>query len=210
MKSIAIFGGTFDPIHKGHVRSAEELKQLLAIDEVRLLPCHIPPHRQLPNCHHLDRLAMLKLAVMGTDLLVDDRELKQDRISYSVDTLEQCREEFGGEVALSWVMGTDAFAKLDSWHRWQDFLSLANIIVIQRPDCRLPTAGPIATLLEQHRLNNCQQLTKMTHGGIGLIELTPHPIAATVIRQKVKEGKEVSGYLLPSVLDYIKNNHLYH
>lgn len=209
MKSIALFGGTFDPIHNGHVQSALELKQRLSLDELRLIPCHLPPHRQLPGCSSEQRLSMVKLAVADSGLLVDDRELKRDSVSYSVETIEQLRQTLGEQVSLSWVMGADAFAAFDRWHRWQDFLALAHIIVMARPGETLPSQGPVAQLLSQHRASKVDELKCRPSGTIWFESLTPYPISATAIRAAIRNNQAVGEYIPAGVLHYIQSHQLY-
>ncbi|MGK0499179.1 MAG: nicotinate-nucleotide adenylyltransferase, partial [Oceanicoccus sp.] len=117
LKTVALFGGTFDPLHNGHLQSAVELKQRLGLDQFKLLPCHLPPHDKVPGCSSEQRLAMAELAVEGTGLEVDSWELQRDELSYSVDTLAHFRQLLGAEVSLSWVMGSEAFALFSRWHR---------------------------------------------------------------------------------------------
>ncbi|MEH6911035.1 MAG: nicotinate-nucleotide adenylyltransferase [Oceanicoccus sp.] len=209
MKTIAIFGGTFDPIHNGHLQSALELKQQLKLDQMRLLPCHRPPHRDVPGCTGSQRLEMVRLAITGTDLIVDDREMLRPGLSYSVDTLEQYRREFGDETSLCWVMGTDAFAHFDRWHRWQEFLSLAHIIVISRPDAQLPSDGPIAELVSQHQFTEESDLHVRPNGSILFVTLQPYPISATGIRAAIASEEEVEQFLPAAVLNYIHLHQLY-
>ncbi|ARN74680.1 nicotinate-nucleotide adenylyltransferase [Oceanicoccus sagamiensis] len=213
MKSIALFGGTFDPVHNGHIQSATELKQRLSLDELRLVPCHLPVHRASPGCSSEQRLAMVKLAVAGTPLQVDDREMHRNRLSYSVDTLESLRNELGDQVSLSWVMGTDAFAAFDSWHRWQDFLTLAHIIVMQRPGEVLPEAGPVAQLIAQYGTDTVEPLQQQAAGAIRFESLTPYPVSATAIRSALS-GQQAAEFKLehsmaPAVLHYIQTHQLY-
>ncbi len=212
MKSIALFGGTFDPIHQGHVQSAIELKQRLSLDELRLIPCHLPPHRATPGCSSQQRLAMVELAIAGTGLIVDDRELHRDKLSYSIDTLESLRNELGDEVSLSWVMGTDAFAAFDRWHRWQDFLVVAHLIVMKRPGEVLPQTGPIAQLIEQHQTESADSLHRQAAGSIRFESLTPYPVSATEIRAALSSQQDTSKLehsMAPSVLHYIQSHQLY-
>lgn len=209
LKTIAIFGGTFDPVHNGHVQSAEELKQRLVLDELRLLPCHLPAHRKLPGCSSQQRLAMVKLAVAATDLSVDGRELQWDGTSYSVETLEHLRRELGEQVSLIWLMGSDAFAKVDSWYRWRELLTLAHIVVMARPDEPLPGNGAVAELLTQHRAPSAAVLKQQPAGFIWLENLTPYPVSATAIRRSIANKETVTGDVPAAVLNYIETHQLY-
>ena len=212
MKSIALFGGTFDPVHQGHVQSAIELKQRLSLDELRLVPCHLPPHRATPGCSSQQRLAMVELAIADTGLAVDDRELRRDKLSYSIDTLESLRSELGEQVSLSWVMGTDAFAGFDRWHRWQDFLALAHLVVIKRPEEVLPETGAVTELMMQYQAGSADVLHRQAAGSIVFESLTPYSVSATDIRA-ILSGQQDSGKLEHSmakaVLDYIQTHQLY-
>ena len=209
MKTVAIFGGTFDPIHNGHLQSALELKQQLQLDEVRLLPCHRPPHRDTPSCSSSQRLDMVQLAVTDTDLIVDDREMLRPGLSYSIDTLEQYRHELGSDVSLCWIMGTDAFAQFDRWHRWQDFLSLAHIIVISRPGAKLPVVGPLAELAAQYQCTDENELQVRPNGSVLFLTLQPYPISATGIRSAIATNQSVERFLPTAVLNYIHVHQLY-
>src|SRR5210317_2209069 len=123
---IGVFGGTFDPIHFGHLRSALEICESLDLKEIRFIPCRIPPHRGEPVADPMQRMAMVRAALAGQpDMILDDREIKREGPSYMVDTLESLRSEFTTEP-LCLVLGMDAFLGLSSWHRWKDLLTLAH------------------------------------------------------------------------------------
>ena len=212
MKSIALFGGTFDPVHQGHVQSAIELKQRLSLDELRLVPCHLPPHRATPGCSSQQRLAMVELAIAGTGLTVDDRELRRDSLSYSIDTLVSLRNEVGERVSLSWVMGTDAFADFDRWHRWQDFLALAHLVVMKRPGESLPATGAVAELMMQYQTDSAEVLQQQAAGSILFENLTPYPVSATEIRACLtgqSDSDKLEQCMATAVLDYIQTHRLY-
>lgn len=207
---IAVMGGTFDPVHNGHLRSALELKQMLALDEVHLVPCHQTPHRSQPGRSSQQRLAMLQRALEDEPgLCVDDRELRLDQPSYSALTLESLRQEFGPKVSLCWVLGVDAFAHFTRWHRWQDILQLANLIVLTRPGFELDTDSPEAQLWSD-RQGSLTGLHQQAAGAIVPVRLPSQlEISATYIRQQLEQGCSVR-YLLPdSVIDYIHANKLY-
>lgn len=209
LTSIAMLGGTFDPIHAGHLRSAVELRESLALDALRFVPCHVPPHRGTPSASGAQRQRMLELALAGEPgLLLDTRELQRDEPSYSINTLSAMRAEFGAQCALSLIVGMDAFAQLHTWHRWQELLDYAHIIVIARPGCALPQTGPVADLLREKR-SDASVLKQHSAGRIVSVELTPLPISATAIRDMIRAGRSPR-YLLPdAVWDYIREQQLY-
>ena len=135
---IGVFGGTFNPVHYGHLRSALELAERLELEHVRLMPSAEPPHRAAPRCSAEHRAAMVELAVAGEPrLLCDTRELRRPGPSYTVDSLIELREEFGSGRSLCMVLGCDALLGIDRWQRWQELLSLAHIVVIAQPVCPL-------------------------------------------------------------------------
>ena len=127
MKPIGILGGTFDPIHFGHLRSGLEVYESLEFEHIRLIPCGVPPHRELPIASNEQRLAMMRLAVEdNTKLIVDQRELQREGPSYTVDTLLELRQEFP-DTPLCLIIGSDAFLGLDSWHQWKKIPQLAHL-----------------------------------------------------------------------------------
>lgn len=209
LASVAIFGGTFDPVHRGHIETAVELKQALQLDSVYMLPCHLPAHRDTPGASSGQRLAMLRLAVEGTDLQIDDRELKRERISYSVETLEAIRKQLGDQVALIWVMGSDAFCHFDRWHRWQDLLTLAHILIVLRPGQALPRTGKLARFLATHQTDSLARLKQQAHGLIAVQGFTAYDIAATDIRESIGNAAPAADDLVPAVQEYIARHGLY-
>ena len=134
-KRIGLFGGTFDPVHIGHLRGALEVAELMGFDELRLIPSARPPHRETPQVSAADRLEMVQRAVADLPpLVVDDRELKRDRPSWTIDTLESLHAELGADDSLYLLLGWDAFCGLPGWHRWEELLEHCHILVLQRPD----------------------------------------------------------------------------
>lgn len=207
--AVAMLGGTFDPIHIGHLRSAVELRERFGLNEVRLVPAHRPPHREQPGAGSAERLRMVELAIAGEPgLRADDRELRRAGPSYSFDTLTGLRAELGPDCSLSLVMGADAFAGLDGWHRWRELLDLAHLIVMARPDSRLPERGPVAELLARHRAEPAA-LRAAPAGHIVSVALTPLPVSATGLRELIRAGRSPR-YLLPDpVWSYIRERGLY-
>jgi len=209
-KRIGLLGGTFDPVHFGHLRSAIEVRERLQLDELRLIPSARPPHREVPGASADQRLAMVQLAVgKGGDLQVDDRELCREKPSYTLDTLESLRAELGSEVALFMVLGWDAFCGLPSWHRWQELLGLAHIVVLQRPDYDMDVPEVLKDLLAARSVDDPQRLANVSAGHIFCLSQTPLAISATHIRGLVAGGASPRFLLPDAVLDYIETKGLY-
>ena len=209
-KRIGLLGGTFDPVHFGHLRSAIEVRERLQLDELRLIPSARPPHREVPGASADQRLAMVQLAVgKGGDLQVDDRELCREKPSYTLDTLESLRAELGSEVALFMVLGWDAFCGLPSWHRWQELLGLAHIVVLQRPDYDMDVPEVLKDLLAARSVDDPQRLANVSAGHVFCLSQTPLAISATHIRGLVASGASPRFLLPDAVLDYIETKGLY-
>lgn len=213
MKPIGIFGGTFDPVHFGHLRSALELKEQLGLESVHLIPCNIPPHRTQPHASAEQRRIMLELAVAEEpELLLDGRELERSGPSYMVDTLRSLRQEYGDTRSLSLIIGADAFLGLPNWYHWQELVQLAHIVVAHRPGWLLDEFAldaPLQLLLQQHRLSEVKQLCDAPAGGVLFQPVTQLAISASDIRQRIADGGSAN-YLLPQpVWDYIRQQNLY-
>ena len=206
MRRVGLLGGTFDPVHFGHLRSAVEVCEQLQLDELRLIPSARPPHRGMPGATAAQRLRMVELALgLGGGLQVDDRELQRERPSYTVETLESLRQELGSDVALFMVLGWDAFCGLPSWHRWESLLELANLVVLQRPDYDLEVPEVLKDLLAARSVDQPER----SHGQIICLSQTPLAISATHIRTLVGKGASPRFLLPDAVLDYIENEGLY-
>ena len=205
-----VFGGTFNPVHYGHLRSALELVERLQLERLGLMPSARPPHRDAPQCSAEHRVAMVELAVaMEPGLSCDDRELHRSGVSYTIDSLIELREELGAESGLCMVLGCDAVLGISGWHRWRELLDWAHIVIIARPGWELPRSGEVAQWLQEHRLDDHSGLRQQPNGGIVIEELRPLAISSTEIRRILGEGQSAR-YLLPqSVLDYIKTHQLY-
>lgn len=208
-KAIGIFGGTFDPIHYGHLRLALELYEALDLANVHIIPCYRPVHRKLPVASPEDRLAMVKRAVMDEPALyADAREIHRKSPSYTIDTLLELRQEFPS-IPLCLLVGIDAFLGLPSWHRWKEILTIAHIIIAHRPQYQLPTDGVIANLLQERLQNDIAFLHTNLSGAILFRPITALEISATDIRKQIAMGRNPR-YLLPDVVyDYIKQNGTY-
>ena len=206
---IGVLGGTFDPVHIGHLRGGLEVAELMQLDELRLTPNARPPHRDTPQVSALDRLAMVECAVAGVaTLVVDSRELQRDTPSYTIDTLELMRADLAADDQLFLLLGWDAFCGLPTWHRWEDLLQHCHILVLQRPDADSEPPDALRNLLAARSVSDPLAL-KGPGGQIAFVWQTPLAVSATQIRQLLASGKSVR-YLVPdAVLAYIDAHGLY-
>jgi nicotinate-nucleotide adenylyltransferase len=196
MKPIGLFGGTFDPLHYGHLRTAFELWQALRLAEVRFMPTGSPPHREQPYAPAQLRLAMVQAAVaLESAFVVDDREVRRSGVSYSVDTLTELRAEYP-ERSLCLLLGMDAFLGLPNWHRWRELLDLAHIIVAHRPGWRAPTMGPLGEVMVDRGTGSVRDLHEQHGGRIYVHAVTQLEISSTDLRQLIAAGHDPR-YLVP-------------
>jgi nicotinate-nucleotide adenylyltransferase len=211
---IALLGGTFDPVHYGHLRFADEVRRALGLDEIRLVPAGDPPHRDGPEASAADRVAMLRLAVEEfPGLVVDTSETERQGKSYTVLTLESLRRAHP-HAPLLLLLGADAFRGLPAWHRWQDIFALAHIVVVERPGAGIePLPSALAAQWATRHVDNPERLLQQPAGKILRVPIAPHPIAATMIRAQLGRGDAsaiaLRGLLPPAVLAYIGQHQLY-
>lgn len=207
---IGILGGTFDPVHFGHLRTALDVQQALSLDEVRFIPCGEPPHRNKPLAEPLQRLSMVRAAIAGQKkFTVDDREIRRGGPSYMVDTLASLKQDFKDQ-ALCLIIGTDAFNGLDQWHQWQRVFDFANVVVMRRPAIEgQSTLNKRVYKQVKHRVLDKDALTKKQNGGICFVSVTQLDISATVIRQQWQQGKDIQFFLPDSVLTLIQQQNIY-
>ena len=199
MKPIAIFGGTFDPIHYGHLRTAFEMLQALRFAEVRFIPSGDPPHRGKTFATADLRLEMVRVAVQEQPgFAVDDCELMRDGPSYTIDTLSSIREEHQ-DTSLGLIVGMDAFLGLTTWYRWDEILNLAHIVVAHRPGWRAPDIGELGELITAHGTHRVDDLHENRHGYIHIHAVTQLEIASTEIRDLIAAGRD-SRFLMPDVV----------
>jgi nicotinate-nucleotide adenylyltransferase len=208
--AIGVFGGTFDPIHAAHLRLARALRDELSLSEVRLIPAGNPYHREgAPGASAEHRLNMVRLAITGEPgLIADDREVRRGRPAYTVETLESLRAELGPDMPLWCLVGADAFAGLDRWHRWQDLFRLANLAVALRPGVVLDHLPP--PLQHEWETRQVPDFPNRTPSGtIRALTLPPVDISATELRALLAAGQPVNGFIAPAVANYIQRHGLY-
>lgn len=208
---LGILGGTFDPIHFGHLRLAEEARDALGLATVRVIPAGQPPHREQPGTGAEDRLNMARLAIAGVPgYELDDSEVVRQSPSYTVLTLRRLRTELGATRPLVLILGADAFLGLPSWHEWEEILPLAHIAVGTRPGFSLDAAtmGPVLASLFSTAHGSAADLTAPA-GRIVPFDMTALDVSATGIRATLAAGGSARFLLPDAVLDYIETHHLY-
>ena len=206
---IGILGGTFDPVHFGHLRPALDIQQALGLEEIRLLPCHIPPHRPQPVADGAQRAAMLAAAVRNSpEFSLDRRELERDGPSWTFDTLTSLRAGLGTQ-SLCLLIGMDAFHGLPTWHRWRELIDLCHMVVMTRPGSEFHAAGELEKFISRHRIVDSAELESHAAGRILFHDVTQLEISATRIRTLLTQG-ESAGFLVPeAVLEIIRREGLY-
>jgi nicotinate-nucleotide adenylyltransferase len=209
MSPIGIFGGTFDPIHYGHLRSAFELLQALDLSEIRFIPSAEPPHRGGTYAPAELRYRMVEVAVAGQPgFVIDDCEFRRDGPSYSIDTVAAMREEHA-DRSLCLITGMDAYLGLTTWHRWDEILNIAHIIVAHRPGWKLPETGELGELLAAHGTQDIADLHDAPAGRIYDHAVTQLEIASTEIRALIAAGRDPRFLMPDSVRDVILENRCY-
>ena len=212
---LGLLGGTFDPIHYGHLELAREVRNVLGLAAVRLIPAGDPPHRAAPVATAAHRLEMVELAIAGEPgLEVDAREVERPGRSYTVPTLLELRAE-APERHLALLLGADAFLGLPTWHRWRDLFELAHLVVVARPGVAFESAMPpeLAGEWARRRRRDGAALAEAAAGAIVTQPISAHPISASAIRAQLARGAAgiaaVRGLLPAAVLAYIDRNQLY-
>ncbi|MEO6227757.1 MAG: nicotinate-nucleotide adenylyltransferase [Thermomonas sp.] len=209
------FGGTFDPVHNGHLAIACTVRDALSA-QVTLLPAHDPPHKGPTRADALQRAEMLELAVEGLPgLSVDRRELNRDGPSWTVDTLAELRMELGAEAPIAWLVGADSLLQLASWHRWRELFQLAHVLAVQRPGALveaelLRTQAPDVFEEILPRWQRLDALAEHSQGGFALVPMPAlRPESSTELRRRIHDGEPWQDWVPPAVAAYIVRHELY-
>lgn len=206
---IGIFGGTFDPVHFGHIKTAGHVLKALNLEQIRMIPLGHAVHRNQPIASPEQRLEMLKAAIEDIDgLVADDREIRRGGGSYTFDTLESVHEEMPDKT-LCLITGTDAFNEFTRWFKPQEILQLAHIIVMQRPDSEISDEAELQQLMSHHLADDVPELKKHTAGKILLLPVPQLPISSTQVRHHVEHQLPLEGLLPASVIGKIRQWQLY-
>lgn len=206
---IGVFGGTFDPIHYGHLRTGYELLKLLELGQVRYLPCAEPAHRGRPVASGKIRLEMVSAALAGQPgLVADDRELRRGGPSYSVDTLIDLRREYP-DCPLCLIVGMDAFLGFPAWHRWRELFDLAHVVVARRPGWAAEKPGLLKAVMADRETTNIGDLHQAKAGFIYVHTVTQLEISSTAIRTRAAAGEEPRFLMPDSVCEIIKQSGCY-
>lgn len=219
LPALGIVGGTFDPIHFGHLNPVKEAVKQLGLKTVYFVPAAISPHKTKPVAESHHRLAMVKLALKDyPEFKPDDRELRRAGHSYTIDTLKSFRKEFGENIPIMMFVGADAFNEFNSWHQWQSIPDLAHIIVVTRPGFPITKLSTLTAAVSEKTPNwqqckNIDQLYKQANGLVFFQSVEPVNVSATKIRTSLAVGNNdnvtLSQELPAAVYDYINEHHLY-
>ena len=204
---LAVLGGLFDPVHKGHVSAALFALEFLSVQRLKMIPCHLPNHKALPSTQSEHRLAMLKLATASyPQIEIDQIELERDQVSYSVDTLTELKKRHS---VLVFVLGVDSFNSLPQWHDWRKILELSHLLVLPRHGSTLADETLRAVDIEHRQVHTGEQMLVNTSGKIIFCENFDYDVASSEIRKKITRGDDVSAALDAKVVQYINDNCLY-
>ncbi len=209
LEPLIFMGGTFDPIHVGHIRMAIELAEALEVSQLTLLPAADPPLRASPRVSAEQRANMVELAIQAIpSLQCDRRELARSGPSYSIDTVIEWRDQLGTERPLIMAIGADAFARFDRWHRWQDFTDYCHIVIMGRGGWSMPTAEPLSSWLSKYKVD-LNELRETPAGSIAVHEGRMLEVSATDIRARIHAKQSIHALVPSEVENYIGQHALY-
>ncbi len=198
-KLLGILGGTFDPIHYGHLKPAADLKQALNLEQVLFIPNKVPPHREQPWLDADTRKRLIEQAIQDyPGFKIDLRELRREGLSYMVDTLQSLHEDFP-EHRLCLIMGMDAFAGFTQWHQWQAILKLCHLIIVSRPGVQLPDFGEHQTIIQPLITSDAHALDDSLHGQILIQSVSLIDISATMIRERLSQHQSIADLVPDSI-----------
>lgn len=204
---IGVFGGTFDPVHRGHFVTIVAVRERLRFDSVRVIPAAIPPHRDPAHASAQHRLAMLRLTFESKPgFVVDDVELHREGPSYTIDTLLELHRQ-QGSAHLCLVLGVDAFLQLPTWHRWREILDQSHIAVMQRAGSGLPNAPD--PWWRSYETDDPDSLRRAQSGRVIQVDVPSVPVSATSVRQRILQGRDTGDSLAEPVWNYIRKHELY-
>ncbi|MCW8469104.1 nicotinate-nucleotide adenylyltransferase [Fluoribacter gormanii] len=210
MYSIAIFGGTFDPIHNGHLQTSINIQHYFKFDSYIFLPCKIPTIKPPSLANNAQRVEMVKLAIKDVaDFKLDLREIERDTPSYMVETLQSFRLEYPS-ASITLIIGYDAFLSLPHWYQWDKIITLANLLVINRGEfADQPTPEIMQKFLKKHQSKSKSELLSAQAGNVYLFDAGHYEISSTSIREDIKKGADVKNKLPYTIYEYIKSQELY-
>ena len=213
MKSLLLFGGTFDPVHNGHTAMATAAMAETGVAHLIVFPAGNPWQRsRLPVAAALDRASMVQIAFADTvGASIDTRELERQGATYTVDTLRELRQLYGDNASLSWLIGGDAFARMDSWYQWQSLFTFANFAVVVRQGEPHPMFAASATLTTYlaNRQTGAGALGNSPCGKVAVLAAAVPPVSSTELRARLKNHQSIRGLAPDAVCDYIEQHHLY-
>ncbi len=210
MKRIAIFGGSFDPIHLGHINTTLTVSAHFAFDKLLFLPCKQPVLKNATVASAEQRIEMLQLAISPyQNFDIDTREIKRDGPSYMIDTLKSFREEYGPHLSLTLILGMDAFTSLPKWHQFKDILKFSHLLVLKRPGAKLPSSI-LTRLLTRHQVFDKRELFTSSHGSIFFFDAGHYIISSSEIRKKINLGEDISNEVTTEINQYLMQRKIYH
>lgn len=211
MEIIGLFGGTFNPIHNGHLALAQSVRDTLHCSQIRFIPAAIPPHKEVPAVTAQHRATMVQLAIADYPaFMLDTCELDRQGPSYTIETLHLLRHRLP-DHSLCLMMGQDSYQKLPTWHRWQELLDYCHLLIVHRADAAHSLQLHVEHEMKQVDIANASQhFAESTHGLISYLPVTPPDISSTRIREALSKKEMISTNSIPErVMHYISENHLY-